>query len=317
MHGEQKSWIEWDQVWQGVVARLEAHCSAGRKHLLTEDTLRMSTIESLGAEGVDPARIATEVNAPGLGAGKLDLTVDGLAGAVVEFKFPRDSRTGISPDTMTLGELLRDFCRVAMVDCREGWVVQLLNVRLARYLEDAARRFQLEWGTQLEARLHLTDHGLTGLPPTALKALGLTAWRLPVTGDCVYRAGVAEDLTLLVYSVASSPADGATQVHLVPEDSAGPRPRARATRAPSSRGVPTGARAAILEAVDALTRRSGRESVSVSEVLNHLRQQGSPYADSTIRTMMTAHMCADAHGVGIGNFDDLERVSRGEYRRLI
>jgi hypothetical protein len=43
----------------------------------------------------------------------LDLTVDGSGGTVIELKYPRASRTGISPDTMTLGELIRDFLLVA------------------------------------------------------------------------------------------------------------------------------------------------------------------------------------------------------------
>ena len=63
-----------------------------------------------------------------------------------------------------------------------------------------------------------------------------------------------------------------------------------------------------------LTQRSGRDSVTVTEVLTYLRQQRTPYADSTVRTMMTAHMCAGARA-GIGSFDDLERVARGKYRR--
>lgn len=46
-----------------------------------------------------------------------------------------------------------------------------------------------------------------------------------------------------------------------------------------------------------------------------MRQNQSRYADSTIRTMMTAHMCVGAQGPGVGTYDDLERVDRGKYRR--
>lgn len=55
---------------------------------------------------------------------------------VIELKYPRDSRSGISPDTMTLGELLRDFLRVAAVPADQPWVVQILNPRLQRFLHE-------------------------------------------------------------------------------------------------------------------------------------------------------------------------------------
>lgn len=140
--------VGWVSVWAQVTSGLGRHFSAGRGHLLTEDTLRLCLIEALGEHGVDAARLAAEVYAPNLGPGKLDLTVDGPSGTVIELKYPRDSRTGFSPDTMTLGELLRDFCRVAVVDASDRWVVQVINPRLARYLAGAASRFGMDWAVQ-------------------------------------------------------------------------------------------------------------------------------------------------------------------------
>jgi hypothetical protein len=35
---------------------------------------------------------------------------------------------------MTLGELIRDFLRVAVVDAEDRWVVQVLQPELRRYL---------------------------------------------------------------------------------------------------------------------------------------------------------------------------------------
>ena len=47
-------------------------------------------------------------------------------------------------------------------------------------------------------------------------------------------------------------------------------------------------------------------------------RQGSRYAESTVRTMMASHMCAQVQGPNIGSYDDLDRVGRGEYRlRLV
>src|SRR6266496_6290847 len=82
----------------------------------------METILTLIEHGVSAGDLMVEYQPVELVGGKLDLVVDPPDGAVIEFKYPRDSRTGFSPDTMTLGELLRDFRRVASVPAREHWV---------------------------------------------------------------------------------------------------------------------------------------------------------------------------------------------------
>jgi hypothetical protein len=69
---------------------------------LTEDTLRFETVLALAESGVPASRLAVEVRAPQLAGGKLDLVVDPPGGTIIEFKYPRDSRSGISPDTMNL-----------------------------------------------------------------------------------------------------------------------------------------------------------------------------------------------------------------------
>jgi hypothetical protein len=104
---------DWKQVWVDVAHRLSEHRAAGRGLLLTEDSVRWCTVLALESLGVSPDRPAIEVLTPVLAGGKLDLTVDGSGGTVIELKYPRASRTGISPDTMTLGELIRDFLLVA------------------------------------------------------------------------------------------------------------------------------------------------------------------------------------------------------------
>jgi hypothetical protein len=48
--------------------------------------------------------------------------------------------------------------------------------------------------------------------------------------------------------------------------------------------------------------------------MGDLRAHGSDYADQTIRTMIGAHMNADACGTGVAGYADVVRVSRGEYR---
>lgn len=77
------------------------HREAGRGHLLTEDAVRMETVLALDAHGVGASRLAVEYLAPLLAGGKLDLVVDPPDGVVIELKYPRDSRSGISRETMT------------------------------------------------------------------------------------------------------------------------------------------------------------------------------------------------------------------------
>lgn len=45
-----------------------------------------------------------------------------------------------------------------------------------------------------------------------------------------------------------------------------------------------------------------------------MRQRGTGYAESTIRTMVTGHMCANAPENAGTTYDDLERIERGVYR---
>jgi len=54
--------------------------------------------------------------------------------------------------------------------------------------------------------------------------------------------------------------------------------------------------------------------VAVQDVVDEMRQMDCAYAESTIRTMMTSHMCAQAQGPNIATYDDFDRVDRGIYR---
>lgn len=304
--------LDWPRVWQTTVARLTQHLDAGRGHLLTEDTLRLCLIEALDQHGITADRLSAEVLTPLLPGAKLDLAIDGPSGTVIELKYPRDSRTGISPDTMTLGELLRDFCRVGLLDADDRWVVQVLNTRLADYLARAAAKYQLEWAIEPGEAMLLNRPALAGLPRTALTSIGETPWRLPVRARCVFRAAVAENLALLAYQVEAPGSDSLPE-RLVA--AARPQPVPEGNVVPAHSGATAGARATILAAIDELLASTGRGTVTPNEVVAHLEASGAPFAASTIRTMMTSHMCVDAQGPGIGTYDDLERLGRGEYRR--
>lgn len=305
--------VDWSRVWETTAAGLKRHADAGRGHLLTEDTLRLCLIESLDQHGVAAGRLAAEVITQVLPGAKLDLAVDGPNGTVIELKYPRDSRTGISPDTMTLGELVRDFCRVGLLTARERWVGQVINTRLADYLVRVGAKYQLGWVFEPGETMLLNRAALAALPRTALTAIGERPWRLPIQATCVVRASVTETLTLFAYRVEAPGADTLPQplVEALEPIAVG---QARDVTRPCVE-APKGARAAILAAIDELIASGDRGTVTPREVIAHLKTSGAPFAASTIRTMMSSHMCVGAQGPGVGSYDDLERLRRGEYRR--
>ncbi len=195
--------VPWDAVWSGTARRLRAHVEAGRLHLLTEDAVRLCTALALEDAGVAPMQMTVEVPDPAIAGGKLDLvvTTDATSRAVIELKFPRDARGPISPDTMTLGELLRDFHRVARVAAQDRWVVQVINSRLMRYLERVAERHPLVWVSETGRRFVISGDAVSSLPKTALDALG--PWRRDVTveADCRFAESVSDGLRLVAYEV--------------------------------------------------------------------------------------------------------------------
>jgi hypothetical protein len=299
----------WAKVWRDVATQLGVHRAAGRRHLLTEDTVRMCTVFALEHVGVAPGDLTIEVFDPILRGGKVDLVVTGSKGrTVVELKYPRGSRSGVSPDTMTLGELLRDFLRVAVVPAEDRWVVIVLAPDLRRYL---GRRGAQVWADEPGQELVLQREVLEALPKTTRDAIGSLEWVLPVRATCVVAAPVDVDLALFAYRVEAPAADA------IPASLATPTPATNLSSA-APRGGPAPkvgtARAQILTAITTLVARSGRPEVTVQEVVEQMRRAGSPYAESTVRTMLTSHMCAQVHGRNIGSYDDVDRVDRGRYR---
>lgn len=312
--------IDWPGVWAAVAAQVAAHRAAGRGHLLTEDTVRLETVLVLEQFGVAPGRLAAEVLAPELAGGKLDLVVDPPGGAVIELKYPRDSRTGFSPDTMTFGELLRDFLRVAVVPADDRWVVQLLNERLARYVAGACLRHGLGWADAVGSTVTLPSAVLAALPVTATRAIGTAAVPGIVTATCAVLEPVGAGLSLYAFRVdglpITEPTTGVGSVGLVAplaEAAADDIAEVGAYTAPV-RATRDGARTEIVAAARAVVARSGREAFTMPEVIAEMRHRGTSYAESTIRTMMAAHLCADATGDGVAGYADFTRAGRGQYR---
>lgn len=300
--------VPWAQVWSDVADRVRLHREAGRGHLLTEDAVRLETILVLSAHGASPEQMVNEYLAPELGGGKIDLVLQPPRGTLIEFKYPRDSRTGFSPDTMTLGELLRDFVRVASVPAEQRWVVQVLGTRLTRYLQGVRARHDLRWATTPGAEFSVSSSTLAALPATARQALGTWPTGTAITGRCAAAERIDDGLTLYAYAVTAPHVEA--QVSIPTGEPVPTPPIALPQPTASARG----ARAEILHAIAAITTRSGRETFELTDVVQEMARRHSVYAESTVRTMVTSHMCVTSMGAGSDKHADLERVGRGVYR---
>ena len=140
--------IDWGIVWPNVSEAIEGHIAANREHLLTEDVLRFTTALELERSGIDPKGILTEYRLPMEIGGYVDLVIGDPPSAAVEFKFPRDPKDLSSADTMTYGELLKDFLRMATLGVTDGWIVLLIGDRLRGYFP--GERSTPSLGTQMK-----------------------------------------------------------------------------------------------------------------------------------------------------------------------
>ncbi|MEU4746204.1 hypothetical protein AB0G02_37885, partial [Actinosynnema sp. NPDC023658] len=153
-----------------------------------------------------------------------------------------------------------------------------------------------------------------GLPATASGAIGADLIRHHVTATRLARVRVDDTLHLAVYLV--DPLTGSEDA----DTSATERPQTPTRRAgddsdaPTPAGTRDGARREILDAIRALLTRSGASTFTVPEVIDEMARRGTGYAEATVRTMVTSHLCRNAPDHAATTYDDLERVDRGTYR---
>jgi hypothetical protein len=50
------------------------------------------------------------------------------------------------------------------------------------------------------------------------------------------------------------------------------------------------------------------------DVIDEMRRRGTSYSESTVRTMISSHLCAESIGPGIAGYTDLTRIGSGTYR---
>lgn len=181
--------VDWPAVWRGLATALRVHLAAGRRHLLTEDVVRFATVTVLADHGVSADRLAAERTIPGVG--RIDLLVDVPGGAAVEFKFPREPNELNAPYTMTYGELLKDFYRLAAIEVDEAWAVQLLRPAFARYL---ARRREVHWTMTPGHTLRLPEDLAASLPQTARRAFTGVSGSREARAECAVVEPLGDDV---------------------------------------------------------------------------------------------------------------------------
>jgi len=74
-------------------------------------------------------------------------------------------------------------------------------------------------------------------------------------------------------------------------------------------------REVILEAFVRLENREHRKTFKVAEIVEELLAVTSDFTESTIRTHVTSRLCIQAPPNHFTRYEDLDRMSRGEYKR--
>lgn len=319
-------WLSQD-VWAAVASELSGHRQQGLAGLLTEDTVRFAAVKALADAGVSPGDMMSEWPHPVLKGSRIDLVIGRPPAALIEFKYPREPEEKNAAWTMALGEILKDLYRLASFPGTASRLfVYVETTRLHRYMAGAAQKYGLDLNTQ---HVVLRPSDAARLPGTAARIIGTDLAAHHVTAQRTALLNIDNDLKLAVYSVeplgaqpasaaeallartselqtrdvpmASSEADTDTPVSAVGHESA-----TASTR--------DGARHEILAAISAVLSRSQDNTFTPTQIAKEMTRRGTGYAESTIRTMITAHMCSNAPDNAATTYDDLERIDRGTYR---
>ena len=185
-----------------VADDLSESWTTGLGRFVTEDVLRFATIKGLVSQGVPATHLESEWRRSGV-TDAVDLVVTQNPRAAIEFKYPREPRETNAAWTQHLGELLKDFYRMAYMpfDFEERWCVQLVSRRVQRYLDGVGERHGVQIAAHAGHQTVLDATAVRGLPATATGRL--TRWldaRETVLARCVGAYDVGE-LLLMVHDV--------------------------------------------------------------------------------------------------------------------
>jgi hypothetical protein len=189
---------EWKGIWSKVAEELGRYRADGLSHLVTEDVLRFATIQALARSNVDPASLRIEYPHPVIRGGKIDLAIGFPPGDVIEFKYPREPNEKNAAWTMVLGEVLKDFYRLAVIKGQvRRQVVLVATARLRRFLESSAQRHRLILSPE---RVELVPEVIAALPATAIRILSdLQAHHVKAAGTTYI---IDDNLRLISYLVS-------------------------------------------------------------------------------------------------------------------
>jgi hypothetical protein len=306
----------WHQlgIWQDVAAELKELRRQGLGRLLTEETVRFATVKALVASRVPPESLRYEWPHPALRGSRIDLVIGAPPAALIELKYPREPNEKNEAWTVTFGEVLKDFYRLATYPYDADRIfVYAESARLHKYMASSGARYGLDVHSETVV---LHPDQARGAPATVIGILGPRLVTRTVTARRVASVEIDATLSLSVYAVDPlGPAATDTHPPAAAPPTASPVGASTASVPSFGNPRPSGARAEILAAIDAIVSRSGRPTFELNDVLVEMRQRNSGYAESTVRTMVTSHMCANAPDHLAKTFDDLERVGRGMYRR--
>ncbi len=192
--------VEWTGIWSDVAKELRRYRADGMAHLVTEDVVRFATIQVLARSHVNPAILRVEYPHPVIRHSKIDLTVGLPPSNVIEFKYPREPNEKNAAWTMTLGEILKDFYRLAIIEGQvRRQVILVTTGRLRRFLESSAKRHYLVMSPE---RVELVPDTIAALPASASSILtSLYSHHVMATGTTY---AIDDDLRLTAYLVAAS-----------------------------------------------------------------------------------------------------------------
>lgn len=175
---------------------------------------------------------------------------------------------------------------------------------------DAA--FRLHEGAVLRGRVGWAAHAGAGTTSKRTEIISLTGSYRVRWSDYSDTGEPAGRFRMLVLEVAATPDGHATTT---------PVRQPVEVAAPLQEDLPMPSyektcRQEVLLALSALERRLGRSAFSPAELVAEVLAQGSQHPESTIRTHIVSAMCVNAPPNHPVRYPDLERVDRGQYRRI-
>jgi hypothetical protein len=214
-------------VWQSVAEEIGDHRRRGYGALVTEDVLRFAAARAIGEAGSGAASLSLERPHPSLSGSRVDLAIGEPPAAVIEFKYPREPKEKNAAWTMTLGEVLKDFYRLAVHPGDTDRIFVLAATRRLRdYLGGAAGRYGMDLDRD---HVSLEASAAAILPRSAATVIGDELREHHVTATRLHVVDVDEELRISVYMVDAVAGPSNSRVAIAALPRADGAPLARST----------------------------------------------------------------------------------------